>query len=309
MKVAAKVRSEEVGDIYKFEAFIGPITKCTTNPPCKYCRRSSRDRSIFDSPLSLSEIKTGIELVAKTGIKRVEIGGGTLWEGAGRKVVEAVRIIKKITPHIKVRVNVGPALTINDLLKLKELNVEEVSSNFETMNEQVFNSVKPGDSLNARVELAKNIDSIGLKLSTTMMVGIGSTYEDYVKHMFWFKKNIKKLSRFAITALRPIPGTPLESKPMASPVEVAKIGAVARLIFRGVDVCFGGIMNDIRLLPLRVMAGENREVHLSVSVHRAWDYPILSPSETTVFNMDKLRFVNNLPLVTRIIKDLGLEPE
>jgi len=309
MKVATKVRSEEIGDIYKFEAFMGPITKCTTNPPCKYCRRSSRDRTIFDDPLTLEEIKTAIGLIAKTGIKRVEIGGGTLWEGAGRKVIESVRIIRKITPNIKIRVNVGPALTREDLLKLKELNVEEVSSNFETMNEQVFSNVKPGDSLKARVELAKNIDSIGLKLSTTMMVGIGSTYEDYVKHMFWFKKNIKNLSRFAITGLRPIPGTPLESKPMASPVEVAKIGAVARLIFRGVDVCFGGIMNDIRLLPLRVMAGENREIHLSVSVHRAWDYPTLSPSETSIYNMNRLRLVNNLPLITRIIKDLGLEPE
>lgn len=308
-KVATKVRIEEIGYVYKFEAFMGPITKCTTNPPCKYCRRSRKDRSAFDNPLSLNEIEVGTKLIEETGVKRLEIGGGTLWKGAGEKVINAVKVIKKIAPNLKIRINVGPALTKDDLIKLKELGVEEVSSNFETINETVFRNVKPGDNLKARMELAKNIDSIGLKLSTTMMIGIGSTYEDYVDHMFWFKDNIKNLSRFSITALRPIPGTPMESRPMASPIEAAKIGAVARLIFRNVDICFGGIMNDIRLLPLRVMAGGNREIHLSVSVHRKWDFRLLSPSETKIIEFDGFRFINNLPLITRIIRDLGLKPE
>ncbi len=309
LNVASEVRDEVVGRIYKFEAFMSPLTRCTTDPPCKFCRRSAGYRR---EPLTPEEIRWGAEKVGSTGIKRLEIGGGTPWEGgAGEVVIRAVNIIKEVVPSIKIRVNVGPALSKDDLIKLRDLGVEEVSSNFETMNEEVFYNIKPGDDLRARIKLAKEIDEVGLKLSTTIMVGIGSTYEDYVNHIFWLKENIKNLGRVSVTVLRPIKGTPMESVPAGSIMEALKVGALTRLVLRDIDLSFGGIMNDPRLLPLRILAGDNREVHLSVMVHRVgtWERPSISPSESIVITEGKLRFVNNLPLVTRIVKELGMKPE
>ncbi len=306
-KVASRIRDNEVGRVYKIEGFISPITKCTTKPPCRFCRRSTgRD---FE-PLTTSELELGIKLLAETGLKRVEIGGGTVWSGAGEIVIKAVEICRRIAPHILIRINVGPSLSFNDLVKLKELGVYEVSSNFETMNPQVFKKVKPGDSLESRIKLAKAIDEVGLKLSTTIMVGIGSSYEDYIEHIFWLKENIRNLSRVSITILRPIKGTPMENHPMGSIIEALKLGAVARMVLRKIDLSFGGIANDIRLLPLRVMAGDNREVHLSVMVtKRRWDKPVLSPSEVVVKNINGLWYYNALPLLTRTLKELGMIPE
>ncbi len=43
-KVASKVRDDEVGATFKFDGFIGSITPCTTNPPCRYCSRSAGNR-------------------------------------------------------------------------------------------------------------------------------------------------------------------------------------------------------------------------------------------------------------------------
>lgn len=308
MSVASEVRDECVGRTYKLEAFMSPITKCTTNPPCKYCRRSAGTERELLTP---EEIRWGAERVAETGIKRLEIGGGTPWGGAGEAVINAVRIIKEVAPNLLIRVNVGPALTRENLLKLKELGVAEVSSNFETMNREVFREVKPGDDLNARIALAKTIDAAGLRLSTTIMVGIGSTYEDYVNHIFWLKENIRNLGRVAITVLRPIKGTPMESTPAGSVMEALKVGALARAVLRDVDLGFGGIMNDHRLIPLRAMAGGNREVHLSVLVtkSRTWLRPSISPAETKVITNGDLILINYLPLITRIIKEAGMEPE
>ena len=308
MRVASEVRDECVGRIYKFEAFMSPITRCTTNPPCRYCRRSA---GVEHEPLMPEEIRWGAERVAATRIRRLEIGGGTPWDGAGEAVINAVRIIKEVAPNLLIRVNVGPALSRDDLLKLKELGVVEVSANFETMNREVFRKVKPGDDLNARIALAKAIDSVGLKLSTTIMVGIGSTYEDYVNHIFWLKENIRNLGRVAITVLRPIKGTPMESAPAGSVMDALKVGALARVVLRHVDLGFGGIMNDHRLLPLRIMAGGNREVHLSVLVtkSRTWLRQTISPAETEVVTNGDLIFINYLPLITRIVREAGMEPE
>ena len=303
-KIASKVRDDEVGAVFKFDGFIGSITPCTTNPPCKYCSRSAGNRPDFaEKPLTIEEIELAAKLIGDTGTKRVELGGGTLWRGAGEKVVEAVKAVKNVT-SMDIWVNVGPSLNKDDLLRLKELGVKEVCSSLETINPDVFREAKPGDSLEARMKLAEAINEVGLGLKSVMMVGIGSSYEDYVKHIFWFKK-FENLSSVSITGLRPIPGTPFQNKPMANPLEVAKVGAIARLVLRNIDIGFGGMMNDPRLLPLWIMAGANRAIHLGAHVHRVWSTPIRHPN-TIVEKHGDIEFVNMLPLSVRLAKETGM---
>ncbi|RLF22764.1 MAG: hypothetical protein DRM97_05390, partial [Thermoprotei archaeon] len=78
-KVAVKVREEECGDIFKLDGFIGPITECETDPPCRYCSRASVN-TIFRKPLSENEIRMAVEVLRdETSVHRVELGGGTVW--------------------------------------------------------------------------------------------------------------------------------------------------------------------------------------------------------------------------------------
>ncbi|WP_456328899.1 radical SAM protein [Archaeoglobus sp.] len=304
-KVASKVRDDEVGAVFKFDGFIGSITPCTTNPPCKYCSRSAGNRPDFaEKPITVEEVELGAKLIESTGTKRVELGGGTLWNGAGEKVLEAVKAVKRVS-SMDIWINVGPSLTKDDLIKLKDLGVKEVCSSLETINPEVFKDAKPGDSLEARMKLAEEINEVGLGLKSVMMVGLGSSYEDYVKHIFWLKK-FENLSSATVTGLRPIPGTPFQNRPMANPLEVAKVGAVARLVLRDVDVGFGGMMNDPRMLPLWIMAGANRAIHLGAHIHRAWSTPIRHPN-TVVEKHGEIEFVNMLPLTTRLAKEMGME--
>ncbi|WP_048056279.1 hypothetical protein [Methanocaldococcus fervens] len=92
--------------------------------------------------MTIEEVELAAKLIESTGTKRVEIGGGTLLEGGGEKVIEAVKAIKKAS-SMDVWVNVGPCLNSNDLVKLKELGVIEVCSSLETINPEVFKEVKP----------------------------------------------------------------------------------------------------------------------------------------------------------------------
>jgi len=311
-RVASRVRDDEIGPVFKFDAFIGSITPCTTNPPCRYCSRSAGRSPVLEKPLIPEEIEIGARFAAEKGCRRVEIGGGTLWEGAGPYVMRAVEAVKRAAPGLEIWVNVGPALTREDLVKLKDMGVSEVCSSLETVNRKAFEHAKPGDSFEARLRLIELIEEVGLKLTSVMMVGLpGTSYEDYVEHIFFLSRfSSLKRGHFPITGFRPIPGTPFENMPMASPVDVAKVGAVARLVLRSCDISFGGIMNDPRLLPIWVAAGANRAIHLGVHVHRAsrhWGFP--RNGEVEVKRIGDLELVNMLPLTTRIVKQLGMTPD
>jgi len=303
-RAASYVRENEVGNIFKFDGFIGVITPCTTSPPCLYCRRSARPES-FSDVLTPDEVAIGAQLIEATGTRRVEVGGGTLWSGADNLVLEAVRAVRNAT-NLEVWVNVGPCLSRRALEELKSLGATEVCSSLETINEKVFKEVKPGDNLHARMEFAKTIKEVGLKLVSVMMVGIGSSYEDYVNHIFWLKE--VSVDHFCITGFNPIPGTPLETRMPATSYEVAKVTAVSRLVLRKADIGIGGIMNDPQLLPLAVMAGANRAIHLGAHVHRpgVWAQRYRSV-ESKQFN--NLEFVNLLPLTVRIVRGMGMRAE
>ena len=305
-EVASKVRDEEAKPIFKFDGFIGTITPCNTNPPCKYCSRSS-GRETFSEPLTIEEIKTGAKLISETGVKRVELGGGTMPGGAGDRVIETVEAVRVVAPTLDIWINVGPSLSKDDLIQLKKLGVKEVCSSLETYNPEVFAEVKPGDSREARIRLAEEIDEVGLGLKSVMMVGIGGTSEDYVDYIFWLK-GFKNLTHFPITGFRPISGTPLEKHKAALSIEVAKIGAVARLVHRKVDISFGGIMNDPQLLPLWIMAGANRAIHMGPHWHRGgkWSWRDHLP-EIVVKTIGNMEFNNMLPLTTRIVKKMGMD--
>ena len=303
-RAASRVRENEVGAAFKFDGFIGAITPCTTSPPCMYCGRSARPE-LFSDVLTSSEAALGAQLIEATGTRRVEVGGGTLWTGADNLVLEAVRAVRKAS-NLEVWVNVGPCLSTRALEELRNLGVTEVCSSLETINEKVFREVKPGDNFYARMEFAKAIKGVGLKLNSVMMVGIGSSHEDYVNHIFWLKE--VGVDHFCITGFNPIPGTPLETRMPAASYEVAKVVAVSRLVLRKADIGVGGIMNDPQLLPLAVMAGANRAIHLGAHVHRlgrwAQRYKCIE-----VKQFKNLEFVNLLPLTVRVVREMGMRAE
>jgi len=305
-EAASRVRDEYCGSEFKFDGFIGTITQCDTNPPCKYCGRSASAKTdSFASPLTVEEVESAATFMKEVGVKMVEVGGGTPRSGAGEKVKDAVQAIKRVSEDIDIWVNVGPSLSSDDIVQLKDLGVKEVCSSLESINPEVFEEAKPGDDLKARMNLAQDINDSGMGLTSVMMVGLGSSYQDYVSHLFWLK-SFKNLSHVCITGFNPIPGTPFEGRPMANPYEVAKAGAIARLVTRTPDISFGGMMNDPRLLFLSVMAGGNRTIHLGAHAHKSRAWRLQHPG-TLSKRMGDLELVNMLPLTKRLVKELGME--
>ena len=308
-QVASEVRDKEVGAVFKLHGFLGSVTPCTIYPPCKYCLRSSK--ILKDRPdttvLSPEEFSEGAKLIEETGTKAVMVTGGTVVGSDVKVVIEAVKAIKYAS-SLDILIDIGPCLSEETLIELKRLGVKEIGSAFETTNERLFREVKPGDSLETKQRFAETINNIGLGLYTVLMVGLGGfyNYEDYVDQMFYLKK-FKNLSCLRIGRFRPLFGTPFENHPPASPLETARTAAIARLIFRDIDI------RAIAGLQLSILAGGNRE-YAGASVHKAGVVQRSSwfrseERRGEIKKIDNLVLFNLLPNSTKFVKEAGMEVE
>ena len=304
-ETASRVRDDEVGNVFKLDGFIGAITPCTIKPPCKYCGTGYMYAS-GAKVLTIDEISEGAKLIEETGISMTELGGGTTLGSDGKSVVEAVKAVKSVT-DLDIWVNVGPALPDDALKELKNLGGVDVTSSFEVnpLNEELFRKVKPGDDLDARKKLASMINDAGLGLNSVLMSGLGETYEDRVDHMFYLKQ-FESLKYFLCTWFRPVPGTPFGDRPLTSPLEAAKTAAIARLIYRDIDIHCSGYEH----IPLWIMAGVNRVVHAGASVYQVRDGTGMSAAGAEVKRInDRANFVNLLPTTVKIITEAGMKVE
>ena len=309
-KVACKVREEEIGSTFELIGCLGPVAPCTLDPLCKYCWVTNPKMAWSEeSILTEEEISTGAEAIEETGVSSVHIGGGTTLGAEGKEVIDAAKAIRKNT-DLKIRVAVGPALSVETLKELKKIGVIEVAGNFETLNEKLFREIKPGDSLEGRKKLAKELNDLGIGILGSLMVGmselmeggIEEPYEDYVDHMF-YAKQFENLSCFGIYGFIPFPGTQIENNLPPSPLEVAKVGAIARLIFRNVNIDI--MTGDV---PLQILAGGNQSRFGVVDVQkRAVSWKSMLGAKTKKVNNFEL--INSLPVIAKFVRDAGMDVE
>ena len=199
-QTACRVRDDEIGDECKLMGFICCITPCNTDPPCKYCFRWTDER-IFaeEAVLSDDELEIAVKALEGRGLKRVELGGGTLWGKDGRlRTLSAVEVACKLS-RLKIWVNNGPSYSVRDLPRMKRLGVAGIACGLETINESVFSEMRPGDNFQLRRVIIEVAERLGLGIDNTLMVGLGQQtgqphpYEDWVNFFYYFKsfKNLR----------------------------------------------------------------------------------------------------------------------
>ncbi len=305
MSTASYMRDENLGRVFKLDAFILSSNKgCTINPPCRYCGQSSDRAKLFTKVATPADVAESARIAEQIGFKGVQCGGGC----SGNHGAEAVADTKVVTEStsLDVFVNYGADMSEENILKLKELGVGRIGCSFETMNEELFRRIKPGDSLQKRKEVAQLIDEHGVKLATGIMIGIGESYTDRVEHIFQLK-NFNNLSTVYISGFFPIPGAAMERYPPATPMDIAKTMAITRLAHPGIDL--DGSFGRDDHLQLWMMAGANRRIIHGIfePVDRA-TFTRRFPAESKQIGDDYI-FTDILPTYVDMIEQMGLVPE
>lgn len=308
-ETASKVRDEEVGRVCKLMGFICCITHCTIDPVCKYCFRWASEKSFApEAVLNAEELVTAVTAIEERGIRRLELAGGTLRGEDGRTAtINAVEVARKAS-NLELWINNGPSFTEDDVSKFKELGVEGIACNFETINETVFKDLRPGDSFEHRKKIVEATEKAEIGIDNTLLIDLGEPWDDHHPYQDWvdFLFYFKQFNNFRILEahpFHPIKGSPTQEYPPGSSFEAAKTKAIGRLIFRDIDIAGA---DD----PLGLMAGANLIMHClpvvkktRMSMRPGGEY--IKMEEIS----DTLVLADNLPIITMPAIELGMEIE
>ena len=150
-KVACQIRDNQ-SKVIKLTSTVHITNKCQIQPRCEYCgfAEETSSKGYYNAFYkSDEEILTAVESIQEAHIPRVSCSGGYGYKG--KQAVNACRIVKE-NSNLEILVNVGGDLTEESIDKLAKLGADTVCCNLETINEEVFNQRKPGDSLDHFLE-------------------------------------------------------------------------------------------------------------------------------------------------------------
>jgi len=231
--LASQVRDHFIKKI-EITSTIHVTNICKISPKCLYCGFAAGTSKVgYYKPFRLSDedIKRCAIAIERSGICRVSCSSGHGYEG--REVIRALKIVKENT-NLEVLVNAGGDLTEESIRELKRYGVDTICCNLETINRKLFTKLKPGESLDRRIEICKLVKKYNIELSSGLLIGIGESYEDRVDHLLFLKE--LDVNEIPVMGFNPYPGTPMENHPKCSPLEQGKTIAITRLMFPSIRI-------------------------------------------------------------------------
>lgn len=233
-KVACDIRDSQ-SKIIKLTSTVHLTNKCLIQPRCEYCGFAEETSSTgyYNAFYkSNEEILTAVKSIQEAHIPRVSCSGGYGFKG--KQAVNACKIVKE-NSNLEILVNVGGDLTEKSVNDLANLGVDTICCNLETINEDVFYQRKPGDSLDQRILTCKRVSDIGVGLSSGLLLGLGESKEDRIKHLRYLS-NFKTLEEIPIMGFNPYPDTPMADYPAFPLKEQLKMVAITRIMYPEITI-------------------------------------------------------------------------
>lgn len=282
--------------IIKLTSTVHITNKCQVQPRCKYCGfavNTSRDGYYNAFYKTDEEIYKAVKSIEEARIPRVSCSGGHGYKG--KQAVHAAEIVKGDT-ELEILVNVGADLTEKSIDRLAELNADTVCCNLETINEDVFNEVKPGETLEDRINVCEMVSDAGIELSSGLLLGLGETNEDRLKHLR-FLNSFKTLGEIPIMGFNPYNDTPMENHPPCPLDEQLKMVSIVRIMYPEIRIT----------VPTPTIGPKNVEYSLNAGASNlatviADNYPL------EVKGVGSPTY-GNLNEVVSVIESLGLSPQ
>ena len=294
-KTAVNIRNNESKTI-KLTSTVHITNKCQIQPRCKYCgfAEKTSTKGYYNAFYkSDEEILSAVNSIEKARIPRVSCSGGYGYKG--KQAVNSTKIVKG-NSDLEILVNVGGDLTKKSIKQLGELGVDTICCNLETINEEVFNNVKPGERLQDRIDVCQMISDAGIELSSGLLLGLGESNEDRIKHLRYLS-NFDTLAEIPIMGFNPYEDTPMANHPPFPLKEQLKIIAITRIMYPKIRIT----------VPTPTIGPKNVEYSLNAGANNlatviADNYPL------EVKGVGSPNY-GNYNEVVEVIEDLGLIPQ
>jgi len=223
-EIANNVRQREHGNSSCVHGIIEFSNYCSQD--CWYCG-IRRERSIERYRMSVDEIITVAKnAVDKHGFKALVLQSGEdLWYDEA-KLVKIVKTIRQM--GVLVFLSIGSReKTLYQ--KLFDVGARAVLLRFETSNPKIFETLRPGTSLQERIELIQSLRDMGYVLATGFMIGLpDETGDDIINNIFLTKSLRPDMCSFG--PFIPTQDTPLEKASQVSKEAILKAIAISRFV-------------------------------------------------------------------------------
>lgn len=302
---AVYVREHEVGRVFKLVGGIASVLPCNLKPNCLYCpywRESEKKQ------LSTAEIVKAVGYLRSHGIKDFHLSGGTTLGSEGLDVLRIVEAIRAAGfDDVEIDVNCGAAMSLATLKELKNFGVKKVGSTFETLNPEVFQKMKPGDSLEAKKRLAWLIGEAGLGLGTGILAGLSpreTKYRDYVDFLFEVKQ-YPHLKSLYVSKFFPFDSIALQGHPACPEEEATRVIALTRLVLRTIDITGAqGWMGAKLVSPFEAGAGNTA---LGIHINRTPAYHDISRHGAEFTYQDNMEYRNSIDKIKQFYGEKGIQ--
>jgi len=293
MDIACQLRKEKP---IKLTSTIHITNKCKITPKCKYCgfaAGTSPEGYYEGFSRKDDEILEAAKKIEESGIPRVSCSAAHGHNG--KHATRAAKIIKENT-NLELLINVGSDLKRKNIKKLSEYGTDTICCNLETINRKLFHHLKPGETLKQRIKVCELVCEEQIELSSGLLIGIGESYKDRIKHLR-FLKRFDKLAEIPIMGFNPYKGTPMENHPPCPLEDQMKTIAITRILYPHLRITVPAPTIGPENVKYSLMAGAD-----NIATIIPEEYPLKvkgvgSPQ------------VGNLKKVLKIIKEMGLKTE
>jgi biotin synthase-like enzyme len=212
------------------------IRGCNITPLCRHCSWRAPSKLMIkyaSTKTSIDEAVSRSVFIEKSGVGSVYLVSGWMKNALPDFFFSCVENIRKNT-KLEIIANFG-AITRTDIIKLKEAGVDTINCALETTNIKVFNSLKPGDSYEARFKTLVDAKKLGFKTSTNFIIGIGESLED-IDNSIRVADELD-IDSLSVSCIQPTPFTETEDWDRPKPYMLGRIGAAARIcLTRNIDI-------------------------------------------------------------------------
>ena len=232
VSLANKVRDKFAPKIVPCSIINAKSGVCSQN--CKFCAQSGHHRTEIESYplLDTEKIVGSARTVYEQGVRSF----GIVTSGYGylkaddpefQKILAAMDVIRRELPDLNICVSLG-VLSEETAKLLAEHGAYRYNMNLQTNPERYAELISDTHTIEEKIRTRKYLQKYGVSICCGGIFGLGESWRDRVKMAFACRE--LDVDGIPLNVLLPIPGTPLEKRPVMSPAEVAKAFAIFRLV-------------------------------------------------------------------------------
>ena len=231
ISLANKVRLKFAPAIHSCSIINAKSGKCREN--CRFCAQSAfHDTGIDTYPiLPPEDVLAAARKVYAEGVRTFGyVTSGRGWtrpDAEFRTILDTLDLLHRELPDLYLCVSLG-ILSEECVKLLAEHHAQRYNMNLQTSPARYGDLISTTHTIEEKLETIRLMKRYGIANCTGGIFGLGETWRDRVDMAYAIRELDVEASPLNI--LLPIPGTPLEHRPLTTPADAAKTFAIFRLV-------------------------------------------------------------------------------